>query len=82
MEIGSVGATAATLQQQSVAARVQPQSDPERARPREEAAESQKTPQSQGSQERPAQATERPEQPRVFVNAQGQKTGTIINVTA
>lgn len=79
MEIGSVGAP----QQQPVSARSQPRDD--RAHVRAEAAESQENAQAQGTQgaqERPPQAPERPEQPRVFVNAQGQKTGTIINVTA
>ncbi len=86
MEIGSVGATAGAPQQQPVSARSQPQDD--RTRVRAEAVESQENAQAQGTQgtqgaqERPPQATERPEQPRVFVNAQGQKTGTIINVTA
>jgi hypothetical protein len=80
MEIGSVGATAGAPQQQPVSARSQPQDD--RTRVRAEAVESQENAQAQGAQERPPQATERPEQPRVFVNAQGQKTGTIINVTA
>ena len=78
------------LQQQLPAAKFPQQEYPEAARAREEAVppgESRPT-NVENTQTRSVQRQERNEQPerteapKVFVNAQGQKTGTIINVTA
>lgn len=87
MAISSVGAAGAALQQQLVTAKTPQQEYPEPTRAREEApppSEAQATTvenvQAQ-AQERVEQP-ERTEQPKTYVNAQGQKTGTIISVTA
>lgn len=92
MAINSIGATGVALQQQLVAAKPQQQDYPDQTqtRSREEASRPNETQAAsvQGVQAQAApapQRTEQPErmeQPKEFVNAQGQKTGTIINVTA
>lgn len=91
MEIGSVGVAGAAVQQQLAATRSQQQQEyPDQTPVREETTKSSET---QPANPQTAQAnapqtperneqTQRNEQSRVFVNAQGQKTGTIINVTA
>jgi hypothetical protein len=91
MVISSIGGSTVTvLQQQLPAAKFPQQEYPEAARAREEAVppgESRPT-NVENTQTRSVQRQERNEQPerteapKVFVNAQGQKTGTIINVTA
>lgn len=90
MAINAVGSPVTALQQQVVAERQpearaaeQPQQSTDtaaRAREANEARNVERTESAQ-RQERPEQA-ERPEPPRPVVNAQGQKTGTIINTTA
>jgi hypothetical protein len=89
MEISSVGTSGAALQQQFTASKTQ--SDlPEQVRARtepERTNEAQSTT-AENVEARTVQGQERNDQPeraeapRVFVNAQGQKTGSIINVTA
>lgn len=93
MEVSSVGSSAATLQQQLSSAKTAQQSyadqATEQARVRQEAPRTEAT---QSNTQDPSagtvQARERNEEARqaqeskVFVNAQGQKTGTIINVAA
>jgi hypothetical protein len=90
MAISSVGAAGAALQQQLVTAKTPQQEYPEPTRAREEApppseaqATTVETVKSSAAQapERVEQP-ERTEQPKTYVNAQGQKTGTIINETA
>jgi hypothetical protein len=89
MEISSIATSGAALQQQYTAAKAQSEY-PEQARVREEsvpANEAQST-STNNVEARAVQAREsngqpeRAETPKVFVNAQGQKTGTIISVTA
>lgn len=89
MEISSIATSGAALQQQYIAAKAQSEY-PEQARVREEsvpANEAQST-STNNVEARAVQAREsngqpeRAEAPKVFVNAQGQKTGTIISVTA
>lgn len=75
MAVDSVTAAATGIQQQYVPAR-QPQ-DAERPRGNDEAAR----PREVKAPERPQQPAPA-EQPKPVVNAQGQKTGTIINTTA
>jgi|GEM_PF-2841676 len=89
MEISSIGSSGAALQQQFTAAKTQSEY-PDQARASEESVRTNETQststenveagaaQTQESNEQPARA----EAPKVFVNAQGQKTGTIINETA
>lgn len=90
MEISSIATSGAALPQQYIAAKTQSEY-PEQARVREEsvpANEAQSTSTNNGVEARAVQAREsngqpeRAEAPKVFVNAQGQKTGTIISVTA
>jgi hypothetical protein len=89
MEISSVGTSGAALQQQYTAAKTQSEY-PEQTRVR---TESVRTNEAQATNTENVEASavqaqerndqpERTEAPKVFVNAQGQKTGTIINVTA
>jgi hypothetical protein len=89
MEISSVGTSGVALQQQYTAAKT-PSDYPEQARARAEPErmnEAQAAP-AENAEARAVRAQERNDQPeraeapKVFVNAQGQKTGTIINVTA
>lgn len=90
MEIGSVGTAGAALQQQYAAVKTPQQEYPDQARVREEpprASEAQTAPSEnvQSSNPQPPEGAEQQRQteaPKVFVNAQGQKTGTIISVTA
>lgn len=90
MEISSVGTTGVGLQQQLAATRSPQQEYPDQTRVREEATSSSETQASnpQTVQANAPQAPERNEQsqgneqPKVYVNTQGQKTGSIINVTA
>jgi hypothetical protein len=90
MAISSVGAAGTTLQQQLVTAKTpqleypeQTRAQDEASRPSEPQATNVETVQARAAQapER-AEQPERTEQPKTYVNAQGQKTGTIINVTA
>jgi hypothetical protein len=87
MEITSIGAA---LQQQAMANRSAQQEYPEQTRAQDEAsrpsepqATNVETVKARAAQapER-AEQPERTEQPKTYVNAQGQKTGTIISVTA
>lgn len=89
MEISSVGTSGAALQQQYTAAKTQSEY-PEQARVRTESARTNEA-QAMNTENVEARAVqaqesnkqaERAEAPKVFVNAQGQKTGTIINETA
>ncbi|MEW6513390.1 MAG: hypothetical protein AB1443_05260 [Pseudomonadota bacterium] len=89
MEITSVSTSGAALQQQYTATKTQSEY-PEQTRTREEPVRTNETQSTTvqnveasavAAQERNEQP-ERAEAPKVFVNAQGQKTGTIINVTA
>lgn len=90
MEIGSVGTAGAALQQQFAAAQTPRQEYPDQARMREEPrppseAQTARTENAQPSNPQPPEGAEQQRQteaPKVFVNAQGQKTGTIISVTA
>lgn len=90
MEISSVGTTGVGLQQQLSATRSPQQEYPDQTRVREEATRSSETqpsnPQSvQASAPQTPERNEQPqrsEQPKVYVNTQGQKTGSIISVTA
>jgi len=89
MEIGSVGTAGVGLQQQLAAARSPQQEYPDQTRVREEATRSSETqPNPQTVQANAPQTPERNElpqrsqEPKVYVNTQGQKTGSIINVTA
>jgi hypothetical protein len=87
MAISSVGAAGAALQQQLVTAKTPQQEYPEPTRAREEApppSEAQVTTVENVQAQAPVRVEqpERTEQPKTYVNAQGQKTGTIINVTA
>ena len=91
MEISSIGTAGGGIQQQSVVARAPQQEypDPERTRQQvNNSSETQAPKKVETVQESAPQAPERNEpaqsneQPKVFVNAQGQKTGTIISVTA
>lgn len=91
MAIDSVGSAASAVQQQVPARQVQPQaSPPPPERSREEGGEvvsreSQPTTVQAAPQQASVQQAERPEQPeqlKPVVNAQGQKTGTIINTSA
>ncbi len=90
MEIGSVGTAGAALQQQFAAARTPQQEYPDQARVREEPSPASEAQTARTETDRPPtpqapEAAERQRQteaPKVFVNAQGQKTGTIISVTA
>lgn len=84
MEINSLGSTNGALPQQQVTARQPQQEIAERPRENSDAARAsaaQAAANQQAAAQRSAPA-ERPEQPRPVVNAQGQKTGTIINTTA
>lgn len=90
MEIGSVGTAGTALQQQFAAAKAPQQEYPDQARAREEPrpsseAQTARAENPQPSNPRPPEGAEQQRQteaPKVFVNAQGQKTGTIISVTA
>lgn len=87
MAISSVGAAGAALQQQLVTAKTPQQEYPEPTRAREEApppSEAQATTVENVQAQAPerVEQPERTEQPKTYVNAEGQKTGTIINVTA
>lgn len=75
MEIGSVGISG-PAQQQSASVRPQTEKGPS-------AAQTSSAPRAEGQErnQRP-EGAERPEPPKPVVNAQGQKTGTIINTTA
>lgn len=89
MEIGAIGVSGSGIQQQPVA-RAPQQEYPDQERVRQQASSvgevgpstvetvRKSAPQAPERAE-PAQSNE---QPKVFVNAQGQKTGTIISVTA
>lgn len=86
MEISAAGSVAGMMQQMPVQARQEPTATT--GRPSEDAVaqspEPQRLsppPQEARSAENPERA-QRPEQPKPVVNAQGQKTGTIINTTA
>lgn len=87
MEINSVGLTNGAVQQQLETPRQPRQEIAERPRENTDASRSSEAQTAASQQapvrraERPVQA-ERPEQPKPVVNAQGQKTGTIINTTA
>ncbi|MEW6164886.1 MAG: hypothetical protein AB1642_07470 [Pseudomonadota bacterium] len=90
MAINAIGSASSAVQQQlPVQARQEPPRQPEPAsqpteQPREtnviESREAQKPP--PPPETRQAENSERPEPPKPVVNAQGQKTGTIINTTA
>lgn len=93
MEVSSVGSPAATLQQQLSTAKTAQQGyadqATEQARARQEAPRTEATQSNaQAADADAVRARERTEearqvqQQRVFVNAQGQKTGTIISVAA
>lgn len=90
MEIGSVGTAGAALQQQFAAAKTPQQEYPDQARMREEPPLANETQSARTQTDQPstprapegAQQQRQTEAPKVFVNAQGQKTGTIISVTA
>lgn len=91
MEISAVGTPGAGIQQQAVVARAPQQEfpDPERNRQQVSSGGDAQAPKPvETVRENAPQAPERSaqtqsnEQPKVFVNAQGQKTGTIISVTA
>lgn len=90
MEISSVGTTGVGLQQQLATTRSPQQEYPDQTRAREETT---KSSEAQPSSTQAVQAnapqtperneqTQRSEQPKVYVNTQGQKTGSIISVTA
>lgn len=86
MEINAVGSPATTFQQQPVQARQEPPQPTERP-PENNATQTRETqrppppPQEARSAENPERPA-RPEPPKPVINAQGQKTGTIINTTA
>lgn len=83
MEISSVGSSASVTQQ--FAAVKQSQEGQPAARPQENAeAQARQSQSSPAFAERsaPPEGAERQEAPKPVVNAQGQKTGTIINTTA
>lgn len=90
MEIGSVGTAGASVQQQSAAAKTPQQAYPDQTRMREQTqtgsqTQTARTQNAQSSNPQPPEGAkqQRPaEAPKVFVNAQGQQTGTIISVTA
>lgn len=90
MEIGSVGTAGVALQQQFAATKTPQQEYPDQARVREEpprASEAQtaRAENVQSSNPQPPEGAEQQRQteaPKIFVNAQGQKTGTIISDTA
>lgn len=79
MEVSSVGSSSAAFQQQ-VTSRKQPEESDLQATQPKEVESPQRTRQAE-SRTRP-ERSEQPEQPKPVVNAQGQKTGTIINTTA
>lgn len=85
MAVNSVSAPSSALQQQAAAERQAQFQAAERPQ-RQEASRGSEAPPPENRQrtreaERPEQA-QRPEPPRPVVNAQGQKTGTIINTSA
>lgn len=92
MAVNGVGSSASAMQQQIASERqsqFQPSQPSEKPQPRASAAATRDTQQAQ-SQSRPernersseSQRPERDAPPKPVVNAQGQKTGTIINTTA
>lgn len=89
MEISSIGSSGAALQQQFTAVKTQSEY-PDQARAREEpvrtnGAQSTSTENLEARAAQTRESNEQPERaeaPKVFVNAQGQKTGTIISTTA
>jgi hypothetical protein len=92
MAIDSVSLAANAVQQQVPARQLQPQPQPQASPPPPERSregeggtvlrESQPTAVQAAAQQTSTQQAERPEQPKPVVNAQGQKTGTIINTSA
>lgn len=85
MAINSVSSATSAVQQQKPVMAKEPQQPPvERPREKSEAMAA-SAPQPPAQQSAPPQRAERPEraeQPKPVVNAQGQKTGTIISTTA
>jgi hypothetical protein len=88
MEISSVSTGGSAVQQQlqfSAAKAVQEQAPPQRessVNVRAQETQTQARPSEQPERQQAATRDERQEAPRPVVNAQGQKTGTIINTTA
>jgi hypothetical protein len=83
MEIGAVSSSASTMQQMPVQARQEVPQPSERPRENSVAeSQPQKPPPPEARSAENPERPQRPEQPKPVVNAQGQKTGTIISTTA
>lgn len=89
MAVNAIGTAASALQQQMVSERQAQYQPAEKSQPRDDAPQARETQQSKptpvadrDTRDSDAERTERSRQSKPVVNAQGQKTGTIINTTA